>query len=336
MNAVVTFTTGQLSAGVSITEALESNHIVFFPSSPVPLPDGATLRYLRTELPARLKLKNISYHPEVDRITGFAGDAATARRLTRILKEHLTGVSAFLRGQIPHLTEEWTVGTCSVRPIQERGRNLTPHASNELMHVDAGAYGATDGDRILRFFVNFSDQEDRVWATQGPIERIVERFGREAGLLDPQGRLVRRLIKGPADRAVSTVVQGLAHLNPLARVLDTSPYDRAMRRLHNYMKDNPAFREDRRDYEEIRFPPYSAWMVFTDGLSHASLSGQFALVTTIIVRRRRMQYPQFSPFNVLMALHEKQPAAASPGRARAGGAAPLRAARSLRPARSDP
>ncbi|MGB6603976.1 MAG: Kdo hydroxylase family protein [Steroidobacteraceae bacterium] len=318
MSALVTFTSGQISAGESITEALESNRIVFFPSSPVALPDEATLRYLRTELPARLKLKNISYHPEVGRITGFDGDEVTARRLTLILQEHLAGVSAFLRRQVPHLTEEWTVGTCSVRPIEERGRDLKPHASNELVHVDAGAYGATDGDRILRFFVNFNDREDRVWATQGPIERIVERFGREAGVLDRQGRLVRRLSKGPGDRALSALVHGLAHLNPLAQVLDTSPYDRAMRRLHNYMKDNGAFREDRRDYEEIRFPPYSAWMVFTDGCSHASVSGQFALVTTIIVRRRHMKYPQFAPFNVLMA-RRNEPLAASPGRGDAGG-----------------
>jgi hypothetical protein len=318
MSALVTFTPAQLSAGVSFTEALEGNHIVFFPSCPVALPDEATLRYLRSELPTRLKLKNISYHPEVGRITGFDGDAATAQRLTAILKAHLSDVSAFLRRQIPHLTQDWTIGTCSVRPIQERGRNLDPHASNELVHVDAGAYGATDGDRILRFFVNFNDREDRVWATQGPIERIVERFGREAGVLDRQGRLARRLIKGPADRALSGFVHGLAHLNPLARVLDTSPYDRTMRRLHNYMKDTVAFQEDRSEYEEIRFPPYSAWMVFTDGRSHASLSGQFALVTTIIVRRTRMKYPQFAPFNVLMARRRKAPLAAGPGRNDAG------------------
>jgi len=35
---------------------------VFFPKCPIRLPDAATLDYLRTELPSRLKLKNISYH----------------------------------------------------------------------------------------------------------------------------------------------------------------------------------------------------------------------------------------------------------------------------------
>jgi hypothetical protein len=304
MDVVANFPAEQLTAPArqSVAEALESNHIVFFPSCPAGLlPDAATLRYLRSELPTRLKRKNISFHPEVDRITGLEADAGTTQRLTGILKDHLAQVSAFLHVHIPYLTVDWTIGTCSIRPVQEQGRNLKPHASNELVHVDAGAYGATDGDRILRFFVNFNDHEDRVWATKGPIGQVLERCGRQAGLLDERGRLTVRVTKSAPDRVLSGLVGGLAHLNPLARVLDTSPYDRAMRRLHNYMKDDAAFKQDRRDYEEIRFPPYSAWMVFTDSVSHASISGQYAFVTTIIVRRRYMRHPEFSPFNVLTA-----------------------------------
>ena len=80
-----------------------------------------------------------------------------------------------------------------------------------------------------------------------------------------------------------------------------------MRKLHNFMKDAKKFREDQRDYEEIRFPPYSAWMVFTDSVSHASLSGQFAFVTTIIVRREQMKHQEFAPFNVLSGLQNQRP-----------------------------
>jgi hypothetical protein len=291
----------------SIAEALETNHIVFFPDCPIRLPDAATLEYLRTELPLRLKLKNISYHPEAGRVTGLDADPNTTARITSILKDHLADVSGFLRRHVGHLTTDWTIGTCSLRPIQERGRNLKPHASNELVHLDAGAYGATDGDRILRFFVNFNDHEDRVWATKGPVQDIVSRFGYEAGLLDAEGRLAIRLTKAAPDKAFTGIVRGLSRLNPLARVLDSSPYDRAMRKLHNFMKDAPLFRVDQRGYEEIRFPPYSAWMVFTDSVSHASLSGQFALVTTIIVRREHMKYPEYAPFNVLSGLNDRTP-----------------------------
>jgi len=113
-----------------------------------------------------------------------------------------------------------------------------------------------------------------------------------------------RVRKRLPDHVLSATVCALSWLHPLARVLDTTPYDRSMRRLHNYMKDDAAFKADRRGYQEIRFPPYSAWMVFTDSVSHASLSGQFAFVTTIIVRRRWMKHPEFAPFNRLMALQE--------------------------------
>ena len=284
-----------------IRDALESNYIVFFPTCPVPLPDAATLDFLRRELPARLKLKNISFHPEAGKVSGIEADAATTLRVTDVLRSHLNDVCGFLRRVTGDLTQDARIGTCSFRPIEEKGRNLKPHASNELVHVDAGAYGATNGDRILRFFVNVHPERDRVWATRGPFAEVLDRYGCRAGLLDGSGRLCVPITKGAGDRAFSAVVSGLARLNPLATVLDSSPYDRAMRRLHNYMKDDEAFKADAAGYQEIRFPPNSAWMVFTDGVSHASLEGQFALVTTMIVRRARMRHPERSPFEVLLS-----------------------------------
>ncbi len=286
----------------AVRDALESNRIVFFPACPVPLPDQQTLEFLRTELPSRLKLKNISYHPEAGRVSGIEADAATTNRVTDVLKSHLNDVTAFLRRVTGELTLDARIGTCSFRPIEEKGRNLKPHASNELVHVDAGAYGATNGDRILRFFVNVNPARDRVWATKGSFEDVLRSHGRQAGLLDDAGRLCVPITKGPADRAFSALVSGLSRLNPLATVLDSSPYDRAMRRLHNYMKDDPGYLSDMAGYQEVRFPPYSAWTVFTDGVSHASLEGQFALVTTMIVRRARMRWPERAPFETLQSL----------------------------------
>jgi hypothetical protein len=300
---LATFDTSRLGAAPeALGEALEANRIVYFPACPIDLPDESTLEFLRTELPSRLKLKNVSYHPEADRLTGLEADSETTARVKTILKAHLADVTGFLRQFVGHLTAGLRIGTCSFRPIQERGRNLSPHASNELVHIDAGAYGATGGDRILRFFVNVNSSEDRVWATKGNFDDILRRCGREAGLLDEAGALQVKISKGVLDFAFSGLVAGLGKLNPLALVLDSSPYDRAMRRLHNYMKDDAAFKVDQRGYEEIRFPPRSAWMVFTDGVSHASLSGQFALVTTMIVRRESQKRPEQAPYNRLAAL----------------------------------
>jgi hypothetical protein len=289
------------AAAESIATALESNHIVGFPRCPFPLPAASDLQFLCTELPTRLKLKNVSYHGEGGRLTGLeAGDPARARTAA-VLGEHLAAVTAFLRQVAPHLSDGTFLTKCSFRPIQERGRKLKPHASNELVHVDAGAYGATHGDRILRFFVNVNSSEDRVWATKGDIAAVLARHGIRAGLLDGDGRCRLRIRKNMADHAFSSAVRALSRLNPLALSLDSSPYDRAMRRLHNYMKDSETFKADPQGYAEIRFPPGSAWMVFTDSVSHASLSGQFALVTTLLIRRAALRQPHFAPYHLLSA-----------------------------------
>ena len=50
------------------------------------------------------------------------------------------------------------------------------------------------------------------------------------------------------------------------------------------------------------FPPQSSWIVFTDMVSHAVLSGQMALEQTFIVLLRLMVRPEQSPANVLERL----------------------------------
>jgi hypothetical protein len=72
-----------------------------------------------------------------------------------------------------------------------------------------------------------------------------------------------------------------------------------MRRFHNYMKDTPEFQQDMSNHQEFRFPPFSAWMVFTDTVSHACLSGQFAFIHTCIVRLESCRLPEIAPINVL-------------------------------------
>ena len=294
------FASDSLLAGdhAELQDALESGRIPFFPESPFPLPDDADLDFLREEMPAHLTKKNASYHPEADRVVGLDGDPELVERAQRILVGHAERVQGFLRRTMPELTRDWTVGTTSIRPIEEKDRDLKPHASNELVHVDAGAYGATDGDRILRFFVNVNPREDRVWATRGSFAELFERYGKSAGIAAEDRPL--RLEKGPLDHARSAALRGLSSVGlPLAKVLDSSPYDRAMRRFHNFMKDAPEFRDGKDGYRELRFPPFSAWMVLTDMVSHACLSGRHALVSTFVLRLEHLSRPELAPINIM-------------------------------------
>ena len=283
-----------------ISDSLERGAIVYFPESPVALPAPEDLVFLRQELPGLLKLKNISYHPEAGTVRGLDCDDAEVReRVNRILKKTSDDIAAFLSRAAPRLTERWTIGTCSFRPIQEQGRDLDAHASNELVHIDAGAYGATNGDRILRFFINVNPQEDRVWVTKGNFPELLRAHGERAGLHYAAGGS-SYLRKGSLDHAWSGFVRTLSRLGmPTARVLDSSPYDREMRRFHNYMKDTPAFQQSEQGHQEFRFPPLSAWMVFTDMVSHACIAGQFAFVHTSLVRLENCRLPELAPINLL-------------------------------------
>ncbi len=282
-----------------LSDSLERGSIVFFPESPVPLPSEEDLSFIRLELPKLIRRKNISYHPEVGQIRGLdSEDAELVARVNRILVTVSDSIADFLRKSAPRLTDNWTVGTCSFRPIEEKGRNLKPHSSNELVHIDAGAYGATNGNRILRFFINVNPLEDRVWITKGNFPELFAAHGERANLGYANAG-PRYLSRGPLDHLRTGLIKLLATGIPVLKVLDSSPYDRVMRKFHNYMKDTPSFQQEEHGHEEFRFPPFSAWMVFTDMVSHASLSGQYAFVHTSIVPSENCRIPELAPINIL-------------------------------------
>src|SRR5215510_1182109 len=182
-----------------LADALERGRVVFFPKSPVLLPSDADLAFLREKLGTRLLAKNVSYYPEARRLTGIKADPAVAARTLEILESYSRRVGGLLRWLMPRFMASARLGTTSFRPLQERGRNLSPHASNELVHVDAGAYGATHGDRVLRFFTNVNPTEERVWNTKGAFADLYQRHGKAAGIFSDGQKIEEKW----ADRAYS-------------------------------------------------------------------------------------------------------------------------------------
>ena len=281
-----------------ICETLERSAVAWFSRCPVELPSKADLDLLRNGLPSTLRTKNISYHPESDSVPRFDAPDDIRERVESLLRTHGQRVEAWLSATLPRYVTDWTLGTTSFRSMEERGRNLKPRSSNERVHVDAGAYGATNGARILRFFVNVHETRDRVWGTKGTFAECMRRYP-ELWEAARKGRPTVALEKTLADRVYSGSIAALSHALPLARNIDSSPYDRAMRRIHNCMKESQGFRDNDADYRTIHFPPMSAWMVFTDGISHSVLTGQYAFVTTVLVPLRNCEHPEFTPFHVL-------------------------------------
>src|SRR5437764_608068 len=234
-------------------EALEQGRIVHFARCPIELPPPGDQEFLREGLGPWLRKKNVSFYPSAGKLTGMRAPAALIDRARAILEAHSRRVRAFLAASMPGFTRGMVAGTSSFRPIEEQGRGLSAHASNELIHVDAGAYGATHGDRIFRFFVNLNPSRERVWVSKGTYEELFQRYGAEAGI--GRGELHPRL----PERALGGLLRVAGRAFPIARVIDTSPYDRRMRRFHNWMKDTEQFQQP--PHQRFSFAPFSAWMV---------------------------------------------------------------------------
>ena len=71
-----------------------------------------------------------------------------------------------------------------------------------------------------------------------------------------------------------------------------------MMRFHNFLKENEAFQAGGVKYP-WQFPAGSSWMVYTDTVPHAVLTGQYALEQTFLVAPEAMVTPETSPLAVL-------------------------------------
>jgi hypothetical protein len=212
-------------------------------------------------------------------------------QLRRILRNYSQQAARLLTLLLPRYAEKSQLDFTSFRPFEEEGRALALHSRNDLLHVDAFPTRPTHGNRILRFFTNLNPEQPRVWITAQPFEALAETYAREAGLVEE------------SRRSSSTFRRAIALLARLAgiRSLTRSPYDALMHRFHNFLKESRQFQETC-PKERVEFPPRSSWVVFTDLVSHAVLSGQFALEQTFIVSREAMLEQERTPVSVLERL----------------------------------
>jgi len=277
-----------------LADQLERGNLLYFPTCPVELPAPEDVLFLRDVTPRYHTRKNISYYPTAGRVNGMGGEHELRDRAARILSGHHERVEAFMSGVFPEFADNWTSGTCSLRAFEEKDRAIDERKKSDLVHIDAGAYGATRGDSILRFLTNIDPDGDRVWRVKGTVGDLVDEYGEELGLRD------RKLLReGPLDKLRHGVISGLSTLYPLARSLDSSPYDRAMRRIHNRMKADEEFQRNPEGAAELRFRSGSAWIVFADRTGHSCTSGRLCLIDTFIIRRQSFRQTEFSPYEIL-------------------------------------
>lgn len=271
-----------------ICRQMELGDIVFFPDSPMVLAAQDRELLLERKQTSSAYHKNIAYRLNEDRVTGLdASEQGEAAELQRILRGYSQNVVEFLSRFLLPYAGQWNLDYASFRPVEEKGRAARLHARNDLLHFDSFPTRPTNGARILRFFTNINPTQSRVWLTSQTFESFGPQFARKPGMLES--------FRNPLLRGVRRLARTL-HL-PGAR----PAYDQLMHGIHNAMKEDSRFQETTPKHR-WEFPPNSSWMVFTDCVSHAVLSGQYALEQTFLIPQAVLVDAQHSPLTILETL----------------------------------
>ena len=273
---------------------LEEGEILFFPASPFELPQEDVDILIGVRQSSAAFHKNISYRPREGRVYGLGRGSADEARLASILGQYSKRVTAFAVEFLIPYASGWQLDFASFRSIEERGRDLPLKSRNDLLHTDAFPTRPTNGNRILRVFTNLNPSEPRIWLTGQPFDILAPRLAGDAGL-EACAEFARSRWR-PWTRMLPRLATAMGLPLP-----DRSPYDRFMLGFHHYLKANRDFQETS-PKSRWEFPPNSTWIVFTDSVPHAVLSGRLALEHTYIVSERDLILPERSPRRVLEQL----------------------------------
>lgn len=270
---------------------LEAGDILYFPETPIAIPQNDLEFLLGQQQTDSALHKNIAYKPKIDKLSGVdakTADAAAVARLQGIMRAYSQAVVKFLTSFLSPYRGNWNLDYASFRPQEEQGRDLSLRRRNDLLHTDAFPTRPTNGARILRFFNNIHPTRTRDWIVGDPFATIVRQFA--PAEISPRPDTA-------GSRAAKSIGRAIG-LGAAIPSLKRSAYDDFMMRFHNFLKENPRFQAECTKYP-WQFPPGSSWMVYTDTVPHAVLAGRYALEQTFLVAPEALVTPQTSPLKVL-------------------------------------
>jgi hypothetical protein len=260
--------------------ALEGGKVLYFPALPFAL-SKEELKFLTPSI-LDPKSKNISYDLRTDRLAGALGEAAV---LKEMVKRYAEKSRKLLNQLIPHYNQTLIQAKTSFRPAEIFGRKTSYRKDDTRLHIDSFPSSPTKGERILRVFTNINPEgKARVWRLGEPFADVVQKM---------------------APRA-STPIWGVPHLLKLLGITKgfRTSFDHYMLQMHDTMKGDLDYQKTV-PQEEIHFPPGSTWIVYTDQVSHAAMSGQHVLEQTFHLPLYGLFNEETAPLRVLEKFFNK-------------------------------
>jgi hypothetical protein len=225
------------------------------------------------------KAKNISLDLATGVVRGTSREVAGDGLVAGLMRRHADWARGLIDAAAPSYGPHLRPGRASLRTRDAGDAALSPRKDDRRLHADAFPSRPTGGARILRVFSNINpDGQARVWRIGEPFEAYARRWlGRVRLPLPGEAWLLDRL----------GVTRGRR-----------TAYDALMLGLHDHAKlDETYQREGPR--REVAFAAGSSWIVYTDGVIHAAISGRFMLEQTFHLPVEAMLDPAASPLRVL-------------------------------------
>lgn len=260
-------------------DALERGSVLLFPqlSFSIPEADG----HLLSPTVAG-KSKNVSLDPSTGSLHGSSVKDTDLERLQAMMMRFATSSRNLTRNLFPNYEKNLEQARTSFRPLEIAGRRTSWRRDDTRLHVDSFPSSPTQGNRVLRLFTNVNPHgHSRNWRLGESFERVARRYL----------PLLSRPIWG-ADRVLNLL--GITKRRRTA-------YDHYMLQLHDRMKADFEY-QSQVGQHAYAFQAGSTWLVFTDLVSHAATSGQYALEQTYHLPVNSMQDPSRAPLRILEGL----------------------------------
>jgi 3-deoxy-D-manno-octulosonic acid hydroxylase-like protein len=260
-------------------DALETGKLLYAAQLPFDL-SQAERRFLSPDC-LDSKSKNVSFRPDSGVLKGTSCQGTERDALLRMLRRYYVHASGFLQALCPGYTNHLEPGFTSFRPAEIAGRTTSWRHDDTRLHVDAFPSRPLQGLRIVRVFTNVNPQMPRVW-------RVGERFEQAAAHFLPG-------IKPP--RPLTSQLLYWLRITKGRR----TAYDHFMLGIHDQMKADQTY-QAQVPQMQLSIQPGTTWACYTDSVSHAAMSGQFAFEQTFYLPVSAMTDPERAPLRVLERL----------------------------------
>ena len=219
------------------------------------------------------KAKNISYSSVTRQIKHTSAAGGDRNALAAMMDRYANAARTLVTSVCPAYSRALVWGLTSFRPVSAAKRESSPKKDDMRLHVDAFASRPVRGQRLLR-----------VWEIGEPFDTMAARFCKQVAAPLPGSAWLLEKLRATKGRR--------------------SAYDHIMLGLHDrakldiqYQKIAPRTR--------LELQANTTWIVFTDLVMHAVVSGQYMLEQTFYLPPAAMQEEAMAPLRRLEKIYQR-------------------------------